>query len=74
MPQCILVLTLCVAILSCLSVSSASLVTESEQTVHGALSLLESITSQVDGGILALPRTTKVDVDLHCMERQRIER
>ena len=34
MPQCILVLTLCVAILSCLSVSSASLVTESEQTVN----------------------------------------
>ncbi|XP_061249789.1 splicing factor, proline- and glutamine-rich-like isoform X1 [Bos javanicus] len=29
---------------------------------------------QVNGGVLAIPRTTKVDVDLHCVERQRMWR
>ncbi|XP_043743374.1 uncharacterized protein LOC122683652 [Cervus elaphus] len=28
----------------------------------------------VNGGVLAIPRTTKVDVDLHCVERQRMWR
>lgn len=47
---------------------------ESGQTRHRALSLLQSIPSQVNGGVLAVPRTTKVTVDLHRAERQRMWR
>lgn len=45
---------------------------ESGRPMHGALSFLQSVTSRIDGGVLTVPRTTKVHVDLACVQRQRM--